>query len=942
MEVQILNLTLDLNKKQKEAVLHDKGPSLVVAGAGSGKTRVITYRIARLIKEGIFPSEILTVTFTNKAASEMEERVKKIVDCDISSMWIGTFHSMCLKILSENLDKIGYKPNYLIYDTDDSVKIVNDIINSMGLDDKVYEDKKVFFKITEAKRNLISFANYLQKLGREPFERDRYIQKIYKEYYKRLKKNNAFDFTDLITKTIYLFRKYPEVLEHYQNKFKYIQCDEYQDTNHSQYIILKMLADKHKNIMAVGDSDQCQPPNTEVLTTKGYKKIKDLEPGVDKVPSYDRRGSYVIGLSDDYGYEIKKGMRNYKGKMYEIETEDGKISKSTYNHKWLVKWTNKSTNYNVVYLMQKDDKFRVGWCQLFKANGGFHLGVRSRIEKADKAWILKVVKTKKEAFAWESIIASRYGIPQLTFQETNDGATNGYLTKEVISSVYENLSYERLYKNAKKCLKDHDREIEFPFFDVENVYQRRGGKSIIKIKACNFIPELMKVPVHIKGKKTEWKKIKKLRIYDYDGPVYSLNVDKYHKYIADGIVTCNSIYGFRGSDIQNIIDFEKEYKNVNIIKLERNYRSTSNIIEASNEVVKNNKKRREKVAFTKAKPGFPIVIAETFDSYKEADFIVNTIKTLTDANNYDYKDITLLYRSNYQSQNFETAFVNAGIPYTVVKGTGFFDRKEIKDLLAFIRLTANVEDSPSLNRIINLESNGIGPVTVAKMLEHSYNTMLPLIDVVKSPSSVNGIGKVKGEAVLKMFDEYLKPIMKIREEDLGLQETILKIYEDVHFEDILLQDEETYENRMKNVEAFFDFVNNYVEKNSNDDSLVDFLQNVKLISDQDQLDQDSDKVKLMTVHAAKGLEFPVVFMVGMEEETFPHKFSLEEPDGEEEERRLCYVAMTRAEERLFLTYCKRRFQFYQFVDKKPSRFIDEIPMKYSKFMIYSDKSKKAI
>jgi DNA helicase-2/ATP-dependent DNA helicase PcrA len=193
-----------------------------------------------------------------------------------------------------------------------------------------------------------------------------------------------------------------------------------------------------------------------------------------------------------------------------------------------------------------------------------------------------------------------------------------------------------------------------------------------------------------------------------------------------------------------------------------------------------------------------------------------------------------------------------------------------------------------------------------------------------------------------MFDEYLKPIIEIRKEDLGLQETILKIYEDVHFEDILLQDEETYENRMKNVEAFFDFVNNYVEKNSNDDSLVDFLQNVKLISDQDQLDQDSDKVKLMTVHAAKGLEFPVVFMVGMEEETFPHKFSLEEPDGEEEERRLCYVAMTRAEERLFLTYCKRRFQFYQFVDKKPSRFIDEIPMKYSKFMIYSDKSKRAI
>lgn len=654
-----MNLNLDLNKKQKEAVLHDDGPALVVAGAGSGKTRVITYRIARLIKEGVFPSEILTVTFTNKAASEMEERVKKIVDCDISSMWIGTFHSMCLKILSENLDKIGYKPNYLIYDTDDSVKIVSDIINSMGLDDNVYEDKKIFYKITEAKMNLISFANYLQKLDREPFDRDRNIQKIYEQYYKRLRHNNAFDFTDLITKTIYLFRKYPEVLERYQTKFQYVQCDEYQDTNHSQYMILQMLADKHKNLMVVGDSDQ-------------------------------------------------------------------------------------------------------------------------------------------------------------------------------------------------------------------------------------------------------------------------------------------SIYGFRGANIQNIIDFEKEYKNVNIIKLERNYRSTANIIKSSNAVVENNNKRREKVAFTEAKPGFPVVVAETHDSYKEADFVTNTIKTLTETRNYDYKDITLLYRSNYQSQNFETAFVNAGIPYSVVKGLGFFDRKEIKDLLAFIRLTANLDDSPSLNRVINLESNGIGPVTVSRLLEHSYNEMIPLVDVVKSPTSVNGIGNAKGEAVLKMYDEYLKPIEKIQEEDLGLQEIILRIYEDVHFEDILMQDEETYENKMKNIEAFFDFVNNYVEKNSNDDTLIDFLQNVKLISDQDELDKDSNKVKLMTVHAAKGLEFPIVFMVGMEEESFPHKFSLQEPDGEEEERRLCYVAMTRAEERLFLTYCKRRFQFYQFVDKEPSRFIDEIPMQYSKFMIYDKKDSRAM
>lgn len=646
-----MNLKFDLNPKQREAALVDSGPVLVIAGAGSGKTRVITYRIANLIKNGTHPSQILTMTFTNKAANEMAERASKLLEGeDISDLWIGTFHSICLKILRQHLDLIGYKPNYVIYDQEDSLSIVKEIVSKMNLDKDIFDPDNVYRRIQDAKMELVTYKNYYSNLPRN--KQTSYYQTvadIYAEYQERLKYNNAFDFSDLIMKTIQLFRRNPEVLEKYQKQFKYVQADEYQDTNHSQYLILKMLADNNKNLFVVGDSDQ-------------------------------------------------------------------------------------------------------------------------------------------------------------------------------------------------------------------------------------------------------------------------------------------SIYRFRGADIQNINNYEQDYANAKIIKLEQNYRSTSNIINASNAVVAHNVNRREKVAFTEQKPGAPVIICEADESDGEADFVGRTIQSLVRNNQADYKDIAILYRSNYQSRAFESRFMQLNIPYVVVNGVGFFNRKEIRDLIAILRLATNLQDTTSLVRLVGLRSSGIGPVTIGALQTHSYENNIPLIDVISSPSIVKGIGKVKAKAIIQFKERMIDPIVNIAgDETQTLQDKIFNIYKEIDYDGILLEDEETYDRRSENVEEFFVFVNNYYNKHK-DATITQFLQDVKLMSDQDDIDEDDNRVKLMTVHASKGLEFKAVFVVGVEEETFPHYRSIETGLEEdiEEERRLCYVAMTRAEKRLFLSYSKARYQFGRMVDKYPSRFIDEIPSFYSK------------
>lgn len=930
-----MNLNFDLNQQQRKAVMRIEGPTLVLAGAGSGKTRVITYRTVNMIKSGIDPRSILTVTFTNKAASEMKERISRQLDrSELDGMWIGTFHSIGNRILSRHLSSIGYENNHTIYNETDSHNLIKEIIKEMNLDKETYNYKIIKNIISESKMNLIKPEYYIQNMKQSNINISNFHQtfaQIYKTYEELLKDNNAFDFDDLICKTIYLLRDKKFLLKKYQDKFKYLQVDEYQDVNHSQYILSKMLAEPDNNIFVVGDFDQCQPPGTQVLTTKGYKNIEDLDPETDKIPSYDRRASYIVGLTDKYGYKIEKAQRHFSGKLNVIKTEDSKISKCTPNHKWIIKWADKSKKHNVVYLMRKDDKYRVGWCQLFNADGAFHLGIRSRLEEADDTWILKVCDNKEDCYKWENIISAKYGIPQITFKETAD--VNGYLTNKVINGVYNVICSEGLKEKARQCLKDFDKDIGFPIWSEDYRRQRQGATSILKTQACNLIPELMVIPIQKKGKKVEWKKIIEIDTELYNGPVYSLNVEKHHKYISNGMITCNSIYAFRGADISNILNFEDNYKNAKTIKLERNYRSTKNIINASNNLIENNSQRKEKVAWTDKGFGHPVMICENKSPQAESEFVAKTIYKLTSTKKVSADDIAILYRSHYQSQPIEDKLIQYNIPYQIVSSSKFFDRQEVRNFLSYLKFLVNPDDNLSLTNVMNLYSNDVGPKTIAKMTKHARGKGLRLVDILDNPSAVSGIGKKRGKAIKDFYYLTLQPTLEIVKKDISLIKKVEKIYDHISY-DTFLDKFENPDERRENMRQLISYVKDYSDKHS-DQSLSIFLDQVALMTEQDDPSEEDEAVTLMTVHASKGTEHQVVFVIGMEEDVFPHYKSVNEGGIEdiEEERRLCYVAMTRAMDRLFLSYCRTRFNFGQFKEMAPSRFLDEIPMNNFKKLV---------
>ncbi|MGX1901470.1 DNA helicase PcrA [Thermolongibacillus altinsuensis] len=631
-----------LNPTQKEAVKTTEGPLLIMAGAGSGKTRVLTHRIAYLIAEKeVAPWNILAITFTNKAAREMKERVEQLLGNDAEDIWISTFHSMCVRILRRDIDRIGIHSNFSILDTTDQLSVLKTILKEQNIDPKKYDPRAILSAISNAKNELISPEMYADQAA-SPYER--IVSNVYTEYQKRLLRNHALDFDDLIMTTIQLFKRVPEVLQYYQRKFQYIHVDEYQDTNKSQYLLVKMLAERFKNLCVVGDSDQ-------------------------------------------------------------------------------------------------------------------------------------------------------------------------------------------------------------------------------------------------------------------------------------------SIYRWRGADIQNILSFEKDYPNAKVILLEQNYRSTKRILQAANAVIENNMQRKPKKLWTENEEGNKIVYYEAMTEVDEAQFVVGKIKEYVDLGKRSYSDFAILYRTNAQSRVMEEMLLKANIPYKIVGGMKFYDRKEIKDILAYLRVIANPNDDISLTRIINVPKRGIGASSLDKITAYAAERGVSIFDALKEIDQIGLSARI------------MAPLVEFRNqiEHWGQMQHYLSVTELV--EDVLdrsgyrdmLRAEKTLEahSRLENIDEFLS-VTKHFESVSEDKSLIAFLTDLALVSDIDQLDdsseeQKSDAVVLMTLHSAKGLEFPVVFLIGMEEGIFPHSRSLSDDDEMEEERRLAYVGITRAEEELFLTRAQMRTLFGQTNINSPSRFIDEIP-----------------
>ncbi|EPY2283973.1 DNA helicase PcrA [Clostridium sporogenes] len=633
-----MDLKNKLNKEQYEAATTIDGPLLILAGAGSGKTRVLTHRIAHMIENlNIYPSKILAITFTNKAAGEMKERIKALVGDVVEGMWVSTFHSSCVRILRREIDKLGYDKNFTIYDTYDQKTLVKQCMEELNINDKEITDREIINTISNQKDNLISPKEF-KKFSNGNYRKDK-IADVYILYQKKLKTNNALDFDDLIYKTVELFKTNKEALEFYQRKFKYIMVDEYQDTNRSQYELVKLLASVHRNICVVGDDDQC-------------------------------------------------------------------------------------------------------------------------------------------------------------------------------------------------------------------------------------------------------------------------------------------IYEWRGADISNILNFEKDYKETKVIKLEQNYRSKGNILNAANEVIKNNSQRKNKVLRTENENGNKIKVFRAYSDIDEAKFVASEMKKIIKDSDKSFNDFAVLYRTNAQSRIFEDVFMKRDIPYRLIGGLKFYDRKEIKDLMAYLKLINNPLDDISLRRIINVPKRSIGDATVKKVQEFANEMDECMYSVLLDADQILTLSQ-RSITSIKKFVSIMNSFIR-KKDEISVSALIKEILEETGYLKELKSsknpdDVSRVENLKELVSAAADF-----EKESEDKSLGMFLEKVALVTDIDNYDENSDSVAMMTVHSAKGLEFPVVFMVGMENGIFPGTQSLSDPKEMEESRRLCYVAITRAKEQLYITSAEIRKVFGRTVAYALSDFVSEI------------------
>lgn len=645
-----MNILEGLNPEQEKAVKHYKGPLLILAGAGSGKTRVLTHRIAYLMDEyGVNPWNILALTFTNKAAREMRERVDHIVGYGSENIWVSTFHSTCVRILRRYIESIGYDRSFTIYDSDDQKTLMKDICKYLNIDTKYTKERTLLSVISSAKDELITPEEFTRK-SQGDYNQERYA-KVYTEYQKRLKSNNALDFDDLICKTIELFENNEEILQYYQNRFKYIMIDEYQDTNTAQFRLISLMAS----------------------TTNEYGEIE--------------HNLCVVGDDDQ------------------------------------------------------------------------------------------------------------------------------------------------------------------------------------------------------------------------------------------------SIYKFRGANIHNILNFEHEYPNTKVIKLEQNYRSTQNILNAANEVIKHNMERKEKALWTDNEEGDLITFTQFNTEYEEADHIVEDISNGIEKEHCSYQDFAILYRTNAQSRIFEEKLVRKNIPYKIIGAVNFYARREIKDLLAYLKTIDNGLDDIAVKRIINVPRRGIGLTTIDRVSQYAIENDISFYNALRHAGSIPGIGRglSKIESFVSMI-EILKG--KLKESDYSLEELINEIIEATGYVEEL-EAEQTIEaaSRIENIEELVNKVVSFEENAEEVPTLGDFLEEVALVADIDNLKDSTDVVVLMTLHSAKGLEFPYVYLCGMEDGIFPSYMTItsDDPTEIEEERRLCYVGITRAKKKLCLSAARQRMLRGETQFNKPSRFIFEIP-----------------
>ena len=991
-----------LNPTQLDAVEYTEGPLLILAGAGSGKTRVLTHRVAYLIDQGLAaPEEVLAITFTNKAAREMKDRVALLVGPDSRRMWVSTFHAFCARILRVHAEKLGYKREFSIYDGADQVRLVKRCIVELGKDPKRFNPRSFQAQISAAKNVLMAPDDFLRNTEGYIAEN---VAEVYDLYQKRLYENNAMDFDDLIMQTVALLELFPEVRERYQTRFKYIHVDEYQDTNHAQYRLVNILAAAHRNLCVVGDDDQCLIEGTPVTMADGSTKpIEKVSAGDEVLSGYgsgDFRPAKITGVS-----------RSKKPEGVRITTRSGRQLVSTPEHVHFAGYKLGLTpQKHMTYLMRRKDKgFRVGTSRTY-TNGRVKPVVgfmqRSRQEHADAAWVVSTHDTEGEARAAETTLALKYQVPMLPFV-ARAGSENGLVANQaLIDRVFSEVE---CVEGGHRLLADSGLRPEIPHYlpqsftgrrrnvvvtlcgdrrgrtamhrismvgrDDEgrraleglglSVRQARQGSSSWRYESCfkdygaameivDRIRSVLDVSMQrvarlgadggevVEGKSLPFVPASAVRPgmamftseggYDIvecvervalDRPVYDIDVEGTHNFVAGGLVTHNSVYSWRGADIRNILDFERDYPEAKIVKLEQNYRSTQTILDAANAVVANNASRKAKELWTAGNEGDRIRVFAASDEYAEARFVVSEIERLMDGGT-SARDISVFYRTNAQSRALEDVLVREGIPYQVVGGVRFYERAEIKDAMAYLSVIANPDDSGSLERIINVPKRGIGNTSVAKLQDYASKNGISLYDALPEADAagLTGAGKKACRAVRDLFEGLRVAAVEVPPTDL----IGAVLDESGYRKELEAEDTVESESRLENLEELINAAREY-ERVEPEPTLAGFLQEQALYSDQDSMTSQGGSVTLMTLHNAKGLEFSHVFVVGMEEGTFPHARSLDEHNLEEE-RRLAYVGITRAKETLTLTHARLRSSWGEREYRMPSRFLSEIPDEY--------------
>ncbi len=1001
-------LLAELNDAQRAAVTHGEGPLLVLAGAGSGKTRVLTHRIAYLLATGrARPGEILAITFTNKAAQEMRERVERLVGRATRAMWVMTFHSACARIMRAEAERLGYSRGFTIYDEADSLRMVKRCMEELEVDPKRYPPRAIRSQISGAKNKLLDAAEFQQTQG-SVFEET--AGEIYALYERRMLEANAMDFDDLLVRTVNVLELFEPARDRWRRAFGQVLVDEYQDTNRAQYRLLQLLAEEHRNLFVVGDDAQCVLEGTLIKMGDGSERpVESIGVG-DYVMSSVGKGEFgPARISQVHTSKDTHGIA--------ISTRSGRRLVTTPDHMHFAGFRLGTTpQMHLTYLMWKRDVgFRVGVSRVYtEGQKKPTIGIRQRCfsERADAVWVISSHGSDAEARVAEAQLSLQYGLPTLPFYRRKSGSGNSLVgNQELIDEVFASVDSEA---GGLQLLEDEGLSFNHPHHRASSSYRRRNltltlcaerrnarprhriavhgqdpaGRTALeeiglsvrpagngrnswrfetvlkdfgdaadlaqKIQAALEVETLIQgrfgppQPGRVVGNSLPCIPASSVRpgmtVFAGDGsydivewvsrvplerPVYDLDVEDTHNFVANGIVTHNSIYSFRHAEIRNILDFEKDFPDADVVMLEQNYRSTQTILSATNSLIANNRENRLKKLFTDGAEGEPIQVAQLADEHEEARWVAGEVERLVTDEGVRRDEIAVFYRTNAMSRVLEDTLVRFELPYQVIGGTKFYERAEIKDAVAYLSLLVNPSDAISFVRVVNSPRRGIGNTSQGRLLSHANTTGKPIWEVAARPDLVPGMGA----AALKAISRFHATVEGLRQRAATapvaeLMEAML--HETGYLEALEAERTVEAEGRVENLQELigvageFD-ANRELEGDGEVSPLEEFLQQISLYTEQDAIREQESLVTLMTIHNAKGLEYETVILIGCEEGVFPHMRSLEE-GGEEEERRLCYVGMTRARSRLYLTYARERRIFGG--RREPaiaSRFLDELP-----------------